>query len=98
MNTIESVARHRVIQKLKPGYWWQGEFDTGVIWVRVDLIMETENVITGKRLVRLYGTDPNETGERRGVLHVDLRGKTVLSITEAQARRSGLVVSEEVAS
>jgi hypothetical protein len=91
VRAAEQLARHRPIEKLKPGYWWLGDYDDARVWGRVDLIMETERVADGRRLVRVAGTDPYETGEGlRNLLLVQFRGYSVLSMTEAQARRCGL--------
>jgi hypothetical protein len=91
VRAAEQVSRHRPIQKLKPGYWWCGDYDDGRIWGRVDLIMETERVTDGRRLVRVAGTDPYETDEElRNLLLVQVRGYSVPSVTEAQARKCGL--------
>jgi hypothetical protein len=93
VRAAEQLARHRPVQKLKPGYWWLGDYDGGRIWGRVDLVMETERAIDGQRLVRLFGTDPYETAEElRNLQLVQFRGFSVPSITEAQARTCGLGV------
>jgi hypothetical protein len=93
VRAAERLARHRPIERLEPGYWWCGDYDNGRIWGRVGLIIETKRAIDGRRLVRVAGTDPYETGEElRNLLLVQFRGYSVPSITEEQARTCGLGV------
>jgi hypothetical protein len=96
VRAAEQVARYRPVEKLKPGYWWLGDYDDGRIWGRVDLVMETERISDGRRLVRVAGTDPYETDEElRNLRLVQVRGASVLSITEVQARKCGLDVEDD---
>lgn len=92
----ETVARRRALEKLRPGYWWQGDFGDGLIWVCVDLIIESEQILTGKRIIRVFGTDPTVPWNERNVQHINLRGSSVLSVTERQAKRCGLTVDAAV--
>lgn len=90
----EAVAKHRPIERFQPGWWWKGDFGDGDVWVQVDLRVESEQISTGRRLVRILGTDPSKTGDDRDVQLVQERGFSVPSLTEAQGRRCGLTTGK----
>lgn len=91
---VEQLARHRQLEKMKPGYWLRAELvyqddrdaDPDIVWCEIDLIMETESILTGQRLVRMSLWDPTATGDDQDASLCELRGSSRLSITAQQAR------------
>jgi hypothetical protein len=93
---IEALARHRAVEKMQPGYWIYVEVDvegrdgaTEWVWGQVCLIMEVEQITTGKRIVRMSLTDPAAEGEDRGITMAAYRGESRLSLTQRQGVRCG---------
>lgn len=86
----------RPIEKLKVDWWWLGEYDDGEgnlerLWSQVGLTMQTENVITGRKLTRVYGTatDGNPTELNQ------VNGWVVESANTVEARKLGLALPTE---
>lgn len=91
---IGRVARYRNVEKLQPGYWWLGSYGTEAdpdqieqIWAQASLILELEQIRTGRKVVRVLGTGID--GEP--VELVNYRGYSVESLTERQGDKLGLV-------
>lgn len=92
--TSPSPSRHRALEKLKPGWWWLGDYRDAEgrpvqIRSRISLILSTTQIDNGARYVRLVGTDT--TGEPVELRQV--RGYAVLSLTGHQGARAGLGVA-----
>jgi hypothetical protein len=86
------AARYRNVEKLQPGYWWLGTYgadeDTAEqLWAQASMILELEQLTTGRRIVRVIGTATD--GEP--VELVQYRGYSVESLTERQGDKLGLV-------
>lgn len=92
---LARAARYRNIEKLQPGYWWSGEYGVDaasarLLWAEVSMILEFEQVATGRRYVRVLGTATD--GEP--VELIQYRGYSVESLTERQGDKLGLVLPE----
>ena len=87
----ESLMKGTPLENVKPGQWWQGEYELAdggkeVTWARVSMALSLTRRADNAKVVQLIGVDA--TGERCEL--VNYRGFAVPTLTAAQARRCGL--------
>lgn len=90
-----ALAQYRQVENFRPGWWWLGTYEDehGTrtdMWTQADVIMHGEQIGTGLKTVRVYGTC---TDGENAQLHVE-RGTQVKALTERDGRRCGLETAE----
>lgn len=91
--TPGSLMKYRAVEDIRPGGWWLGMYEDELgasnrveLWTQVSVVMEGEQIGTGRKIVRVYGTcTDGEPAELRVY-----RGTQVQSLTERDGTRCGL--------
>ena len=102
--TPESLMKYRAVENIRPLGWWLGTYkdDDGnsvEMWTQVSIVMESEQIATGRKIVRVYGTctdgEPAELAVYRGAQVQSLTGRdgTRCGLTTEQASDDGLMAA-----
>lgn len=91
---VYAQAKLRLMSRIQPGWWIRSYGDsTDEVWSEVNITMSGENIITGRKFVRLLCSLDGENLEVK-----DEPRRPILCCTAVEAKRAGLAHADPVVS